>query len=303
MGSRQQPPGGSTVNIGALAILADGVRSILFATDLACTTCSAPGGTGIFAMDARSGIGEFTSVVATASGGASRTPAPTSLGIAAISRRQGAATAAGALFLAARDSVYRIELASDAAETPLRSPTGLQLVAGSGSAGGAGAGSGDGPGLKARFNFGAHQHVGMAFDDVFGRASALFVTDPENRSIRKIDLADGSVSTYARLPGAPEDIVTDAFSGSIYVSIPSQGAIYVIEPDRIPRLFANGTAAAATVSATLADGPRFANLPLIARPQSGLDATLAPEVDRIAFDPQSASIVVTSPSGSLQFLR
>jgi hypothetical protein len=168
------------------------------------------------------------------------------LGIASIGPRQGARSRVGTLFVATRDGIYALDLMDD------------------------------GPNARftaARIRTIAHLHLGMravglAVDRLFQPATTVYVGDQLSRSVKRIDLRSGEVTTYAHLPGPPTGLTVDPFTGVLYVAVPKLNAVYAI--------WANGRSRVAVSGLILPTG--------------------------LAFDPQGASVVVATKDG-LQFVR
>jgi hypothetical protein len=240
------PPWNHEAVVSGAAILNlgdDPQRPELYVADLACAACTKHTNVGIIALDSDpvDGIGRDSipgriNELQAAGNRIDFRGAGAPLGICAIGPRQGARSASGTLFVAARNAIYEMDLASHGPGARMR-VVAVRLVAGSGTAGRAGAGYRDGAATNARFDFG-RSPVGIAANRLFERATALYVSDPGNRAIRRIDLRNGKVRTYALLPGTPLGLTVDPFSGIVYAALPSAGAIYEIARNGTPRIAA-----------------------------------------------------------------
>jgi hypothetical protein len=313
-GSIQLAAGRASAIISALAWLAlkDG-PTMLFATDRTCAICDSDGGIGVIAMAAEHGLGPPTPVHVLGNRIDFRAEGAGPLGLAALSDNQRAPSSQAILYVAARNSVYRLAVELRTPDGEVQSSGAPQLVAGSGITGARGVGKASGAGAAARFDFSGTAHVGMAFDRAFGRAHALYIADPGNKAIRRLRLDTNAVSTFAVLPGPPVGVTVDPFSGNIFASVPSLNAIYMIDPEGNVRLVA-GRPNVASVSdgfamvteswANAASGSPFENLPLTRQHYDASRQGLLGIPLGLAFDAQSGSIVVVEGKNpAVRFLR
>lgn len=291
--------------LATLNLRDDPNAQMVYASDRTCAGCEAPGGTGIVALDSSptEGIGsdslpERIHRVELAAGSAALKDGPR--GIVAFGPRQGSPSRTGSLFVALRGGIARIDLAEGDAGRYRAAGPAVPIAAGT------------------RFSFGDAPHVGMALDAAFGRATRLYVADPGTKSVRAIRLADGTVSTVAGFPAVPSGLTVDPFSGTIYVSLGTLGAIYAVEPGAQPRLVAGepgvvgasdgfglapyalqAAGGAAVVGAEA--GPKWTTL-LPANTQLDQARARLTAPGALTFEPQSASLVALDGSRML-FVR
>ena len=218
--------------------------SDMASTDLRVVAFDSDPFTGITSNAASRGI----NVVSLRQGTLSHVLGP-ALGIASIGPRQGAKSSMGTLFVATPSAIYALDLAEDGTGARFRVDRIRRI---------------------ASHRFG-RLPVGLVADRLFERATALYVGDQLSRSLLRVDLQSGAVTTYARLRGAPAGITVDPFSGVVYVAVPATNAVYAVPPSGNPRI------------AALSVG----------------------RLTGMAFDPQGASIVGVDPerNGILMFIR